>query len=122
MGAKNSRSLRRPVNAHCRSCIYDDQAPGTWLAQVTLCPCNDCELFDVRPTTNKIPDSVFEYYGEAAPEKCPERLRKAQNEPFSEEAPASSTREEGGVMRRQIGSKGCLDKVKKNWPNASELT
>jgi len=82
-------SLRGAIDAHCRSCIEDKAAPGTWLAQVTLCPCSDCELFVVRPTTNKIPESVYEYYGETPPEGCPERLGKAQNEPFSEEADQS---------------------------------
>ena len=82
---KKPRSLRIAINAHCRSCIYDSQAAGSWLAQVTLCPCTDCELHEVRPTTELIAESVYEYYGETSPQ----RLKNAQNEPFSDETDKS---------------------------------
>jgi hypothetical protein len=56
-------SLRKAINRHCKSCIYDEMAMGTWKQQVTLCSVGCCELFDVRPTTVRIPDSVLIYYG-----------------------------------------------------------
>jgi len=84
MAAKKSRSLRQAINAHCRSCVYDPQAAGTWLAQVTLCPCTGCELYGVRPTTDAIADSVYEYYGEEPPVKRRETLKKDQSEGISD--------------------------------------
>jgi hypothetical protein len=56
-------SLRKAINAHCKSCIYDETAMGTWKQQVALCSVGCCELFEVRPTTDRIPDSVLTYYG-----------------------------------------------------------
>ena len=55
-------SLRSAIDAHCKGCCYDSACPGTWRAQVTLCPMLGCELYDVCPTTDSIPDSVCEYY------------------------------------------------------------
>jgi hypothetical protein len=46
--------LRRRVNAHCVSCIYDDQVPGSWRKQVELCTVESCPLFEDRPQTLKI--------------------------------------------------------------------
>jgi hypothetical protein len=56
-------SLRKPINLHCKSCIYDAKAMGTWKQQVTLCSVWRCPLFDVRPTTDQLPESVLKYYG-----------------------------------------------------------
>ena len=91
------RSLRAAINAHCRSCIEDKAAPGTWLAQVSLCPCTDCKLYDVRPTTDAIPDSVYEYYGEKRPQKSTEKLKKARNGRISEISPSDETPEVGSL-------------------------
>ena len=57
------KSLRRAIDAHCKGCCYDNACPGTWRAQVTLCPIIGCELYNVRPTTHMNPESVIEYYG-----------------------------------------------------------
>jgi hypothetical protein len=89
MSAEKSGSLRKAINAHCKSCIYDDKAAGTWRAQVTLCTVTNCALYDVRPTTDVIAESVYEYYGETSPSESPERLKSAQNEPFLEETAKS---------------------------------
>jgi len=57
-------NLRKAINEKCKDCIYDDLAAGTWLQQVTLCPANDCPLFDVRPQSKSlIPENVSSYYG-----------------------------------------------------------
>ena len=57
-------SLRKRINQHCKSCIYDPYAPGTWRQQVTLCSVKSCAFYDVRPrTTSAIPKSVLSYYG-----------------------------------------------------------
>lgn len=61
-------SLRNAINEYCKSCIYDEMAMGTWKQQVTLCLVGNCKLFDVRPTTDRIPASVLKYYGVISPE------------------------------------------------------
>lgn len=42
-------SYRERVDAHCKACIYDPLARGTWREQVATCPSGDCSLHDVRP-------------------------------------------------------------------------
>jgi len=44
-------SLRAAINAKCKDCIYDDQAPGRWREQVSACHIVSCPLYPVRPTT-----------------------------------------------------------------------
>ena len=57
-------SLRKRINQHCKSCVYDSLAAGTWRQQVTLCSVKSCEFHDVRPKTGyPIPESVLTYYG-----------------------------------------------------------
>lgn len=55
--------LRKYINEHCKGCIYDCGAAGTWRQQVTLCTIKSCELYPVRPVTKSpIPESVLNYY------------------------------------------------------------
>ena len=57
-------SLRKRINQHCKSCVYDQNAAGTWRQQVSLCSVKSCALYDVRPkSTRPIPESVLSYYG-----------------------------------------------------------
>jgi len=57
-------SLRKRINQHCKSSIYDSLAAGSWRQQVTLCGVKSCALYDVRPkSTRPIPESVLSYYG-----------------------------------------------------------
>ena len=42
-------SLRKAVNAMCRSCIFDPQIPGTCLDQISTCQITSCPLWKVRP-------------------------------------------------------------------------
>jgi hypothetical protein len=57
-------SRRKCIDAHCKSCIYDDLAAGTWRQQVSLCSVISCALYRARPKTKySIPDSVLSYYG-----------------------------------------------------------
>ena len=51
-------SLRKAINDKCRSCIYDNAAPGNWRIQVHLCPSTDCPLYPVRPLSSG--DSALE--------------------------------------------------------------
>ena len=44
-------SLRGAINAKCRECIYDPQAPGTWRKQVQDCTSPGCPLYEVRPVS-----------------------------------------------------------------------
>jgi len=56
-------SLRTKINQHCKSCIYDSLAAGSWRQQVTLCSAKSCALYAVRPkSTRPIPESVLSYY------------------------------------------------------------
>ena len=56
-------SLRKRINQHCKSCIYDPYAPGTWRQQVTLCAAKECSLYPVSPITQSpIPKPVLDYY------------------------------------------------------------
>jgi hypothetical protein len=48
-------SYKKYIDAHCKSCIYDDLVEGTWRMQVALCPCTSCELYEVRPLPKKWP-------------------------------------------------------------------
>ena len=80
-------SLRKSIDANCKSCVYDALAPGTWKAQVTLCSVYSCKLFDVRPTTDKIPDSVFDHYMVPKAERSRLTSGKAPEGRFSEQAP-----------------------------------
>ena len=46
-------SLRRSINAFCRSCIYDPGGGGgTWREQVEACTSQDCPLYEVRPISS----------------------------------------------------------------------
>jgi hypothetical protein len=42
-------NLRSAIDAHCRNCIHDPEAPGNWREQVAACASASCALFDVRP-------------------------------------------------------------------------
>jgi hypothetical protein len=50
---KASKSLRKRIDLMCRSCIYDERAPGTWRRQVESCTVRHCPLWDVRPVSNR---------------------------------------------------------------------
>ena len=87
------KSLRKSIDAHCKGCCYDSSAAGTWRAQVTLCPILGCELYDVRPTTNTIPESVIKYYQVTPAEISRLALKTGQEGGFSEH---NSVREDHG--------------------------
>lgn len=45
-------SLRKAINAHCKSCGFDNKSGlGNWRQQIETCPCTKCALYDVRPRT-----------------------------------------------------------------------
>ncbi len=44
-------SLKKCVEEHCKSCTYDQFAPGSWRAQVENCSVFTCKLWPVRPIT-----------------------------------------------------------------------
>lgn len=55
---KNSKKigLRKAVDNHCRSCVYDELEPGTWRQQVELCTVTICDLYPFRPHPYKNPN------------------------------------------------------------------
>ncbi len=46
---KAGNSLRKRIDLMCRSCIYDELAPGNWRQQTMACQCDYCPLWAVRP-------------------------------------------------------------------------
>ena len=80
------KSLRRAIDANCKNCIYDNQAPGTWRQQVTLCSVASCSLYPVRPVTGSvIPESVLNYYSVTRPERDRYTLKNTPEGPFSDQ-------------------------------------
>jgi hypothetical protein len=64
-------SLRKCINDHCKCCIYDPDAAGTWRQQVTLCSVTLCPLYPARPTTKApIPESALNYYDVTGAERA----------------------------------------------------
>ena len=54
VGVKHDKftSRRKAINAHCKSCIYDEGdlvAKGTWRMQVRDCKSINCGLYSERP-------------------------------------------------------------------------
>ena len=61
-------SLRAPINAFCRHCIYDAVGGrGTWRQQVEACTAKHCPLFPVRPKSSA-ESAQDENDAESAPE------------------------------------------------------
>lgn len=72
-----SKSLRKSVDAMCKSCVYDSSAAGTWRVQTTLCACTGCPLWPHRPKTKSpIPQSVLDYYQVKPGDPCLESLER----------------------------------------------
>lgn len=45
-------SMRAAINRHCKDCIYDPLAGGTWRQQVEACTFTDCALYPLRPVSS----------------------------------------------------------------------
>jgi hypothetical protein len=73
-------SLRKRIDAMCKDCTCDELAMGTWRQQVTLCSVTACPLWQVRPTTSRIPESVLKYYGVASDDRVMEHLDRQATE------------------------------------------
>lgn len=84
MTIKKRPPLRKCINDHCKNCIYDPLAMGTWKQQVTLCSVKECSLYPVRPTTKApIPESVLDYYGITGDERGQYARSRPQQGDFS---------------------------------------
>jgi hypothetical protein len=44
-------SRTKALNEHCKNCIYDKAADGTWREQVENCASQHCALWQHRPMT-----------------------------------------------------------------------
>ena len=44
-------SRTKALNEHCKNCIYDKAADGTWREQVENCTSQHCALWQHRPMT-----------------------------------------------------------------------
>ena len=42
---------QQAIDAHCKSCIFDDLADGTWRMQVEQCELTACALHPYRPVS-----------------------------------------------------------------------
>ena len=40
---------QQAIDAHCKSCIYDEYAEGTWRMKVEQCELTACALHSYRP-------------------------------------------------------------------------
>ena len=50
---RHTPSLRKAINAMCKSCIYDSSnGGGTWRQQVEACAVTRCALYEVRPVSS----------------------------------------------------------------------
>ncbi len=45
---------KKAIAAFCKSCIYDHLATGTCLQQIENCDMSKCELYYLRPVTQKL--------------------------------------------------------------------
>lgn len=50
-----SRSRKAAIDQHCRDCIFDRYARGTWRQQVEKCTSYGCALYPFRPTPTVTP-------------------------------------------------------------------
>ena len=83
---EKSTTPRQAINSHCRVCIYNPEAPGTWRQQITLCSVTGCPLYPVRPVSKySIPESTLDYYGVTGPERDRYTLKRALNGRFSDQ-------------------------------------
>ena len=48
------------IAAHCKECIFDELATGTWRQQVTACTFTACNLYPFRPVSKSrsVPDET----------------------------------------------------------------
>lgn len=89
-------SLRKHIDDHCKVCIHDKNAAGTWRQQVTLCSVSGCALFAVRPATKApIPESVLDYYDVPEVERAVYRRARHQESCFSDYNHADRCRSKG---------------------------
>ncbi len=89
------QSLRQSINDKCSSCIHDEKAAGTRLAQITLCSVHSCPLWNVRPTTDRIPESVLDYYSVPEAERASLGLKNGSEGRFSAQTESRSNRARG---------------------------
>lgn len=69
---EKTRTRQEAIVAKCRDCIYDNEVPGTWRAQVEACPATDCSIYPYRPATNATKKRLRE---ERLATMTPEELR-----------------------------------------------
>ena len=55
-------SAQKAINNHCKGCIYDPLAGGTWREQVERCTITICELFEHRPRSAEYKRKAREEY------------------------------------------------------------
>ena len=78
-------NLRKCINDMCISCIYDQEAAGTWRQQITLCTVLGCALYPRRPMTKApIPEIVLDYYQVIGLERAFYGLSRPPEGPVSE--------------------------------------
>jgi hypothetical protein len=46
-------SAQKAIYNHCKGCIYDPKAGGTWVEQIEACTITQCELYEHRKLTAK---------------------------------------------------------------------
>ena len=109
MTIKNRPSPRKCINNHCKTCIYDPKAAGTWRQQVTLCPVSSCSLYPVRPVTKSdIPECVLAYYDRHSLRSADYGGSRPQEGPILRPTIETGT---GGMSKHRIAAKQAQNKA-----------
>ena len=70
MLVKAGTSLRKRIDLICRSCIYDEKAPGNWRQQTMACECDYCPLWAVRPVSKPHPRPRVDSLPDSGPQEA----------------------------------------------------
>ena len=91
-------SLRQAINDKCRSCVFDEANVGSWRVQVTLCSCNSCPLYEVRPVTRSpIAEGTLKEYGVTGAEFAFYRQPRTREGHLAEKTPTIETLHAGAA-------------------------
>lgn len=52
--SNNASSRKKAIEDHCKKCIFDNAAQGTWREQVFNCTSLSCSLWPFRPTPYRL--------------------------------------------------------------------
>lgn len=86
------RTRGAAIAAHCRECIFDRSAPGTWREQVAACGSTGCALWRFRPVQSG--------------KSCPDWIASHDPADLPSDWPRVDSTEAVRMMRASIADKG----------------